>query len=130
MDSQAENKKPIGRPTKYKPEYCQMLIDHMASGLSYECFGAVIDVARSTIYEWEKIPEFSDAKKTAFDKNRMFWEKAGLNGMFMGGKDNPFNATVWVFNMKNRFNWRDKSDVKEESKQDININIDADDADI
>lgn len=99
----------IGRPTKYKPEYCEQLIEHMSGGLSYECFGAIINVARSTIYKWEtEFPEFSDAKELAFNQSLLYWEKAGNAGMYMGGKDNPFNATIWNINMKNRFGWKDK----------------------
>ena len=117
MEPQEEEKKPVGRPTKYKPEYCQMLIDHMAKGKSYETFGYSVGVDRATVYNWEKHPEFLDAKKKAFDASYAFWEEAGLAGMFMGGKDNPFNSTVWIFNMKNRFNWKDKPEDKEEKKE-------------
>jgi hypothetical protein len=123
--SQDEMKKPVnpvGRPTKYKKEYCDMLIGHMKSGLSYETFGASIDVDRATVYNWEKSnPEFLDAKKRAFDQCQLYWEKAGNAGLYMGGKDNPFNATVWIFNMKNRFNWMDKKEqthsISEETKK-------------
>ena len=108
----------VGRPSVYKPEYCQMLIDHMASGLSFESFAGLIGVCRATVYNFEKHPEFLDAKKIAFERNRLFWEKVGVEGMFMGGKDNPFNATVWVFNMKNRFNWSDKKETSHNLTED------------
>tara|TARA_R110000787_G_C13060968_1_gene407761 strand:+ start:17 stop:400 length:384 start_codon:yes stop_codon:yes gene_type:complete len=113
---------PVGRPTKYKPEYCQTLIDHMESGLSYECFAGVISVSKQTLYDWEKVnPEFIDAKKIGLGKAQLYWEKVGNAGMYMGGKDNPFNSTIWIFNMKNRFNWRDKQetthDITEEAKK-------------
>lgn len=110
--SDIEKKGQVGRPTLYKPEYCQMLIDHMREGYSYESFSAIIKVARSTIYEWEtNYVEFSDAKKLAVDECRLTWEKYGHQGMFMGGKDNPFQASIWIFQMKNRFNWTDKKEV-------------------
>ena len=99
---------PIGRPTKYKPEYCDLLVSHMTEGFSFESFAAVVDTCKQTIYSWTKqFPEFLDAKNRSFAKCQLHWEKAGMEGMFMGGKDNPFNATVWVFNMKNRFGWRE-----------------------
>jgi hypothetical protein len=119
VSKEKKEKNNTGRPTMYRPEYCQKLIDHMASGKSYETFGYKVGVNRSTVYKWEKKhPEFVDAKKAAFDASLDFWENAGIQGMFMGGKDNPFNSTVWVFNMKNRFNWRDKveSEVKEQKE--------------
>jgi len=115
MSESQEEKKTVnlgGRPTLYKPEYCQMLITHMSEGLSFESFAGLVSVSRQTIYDWEKAnPEFLDAKKLAMEKNRLFWEKVGVQGMFMGGKDNPFNSTVWIFNMKNRFNWSDKKET-------------------
>ena len=111
-----------GRPTKYEERFCEMLIDHMAEGLSYESFAGLVGVCKQTIYTWEtQHPMFLDAKRRGFEKNRLFWERAGLQGMFMGGKDNPFNATVWVFNMKNRFNWSDKTESVD--KSDIKIEL-------
>lgn len=37
---------------------------------------------------------------------RYFWENIGMKGM--KGEIPNFNSTVWIFNMKNRFNWTDK----------------------
>jgi hypothetical protein len=106
--------KAIGRPTEYKQEYCEMLINHMEQGLSFESFAGLIGVWKQTLYNWtEQFPEFLDAKRVGTDKSRLWWERTGHAGMFMGGKDNPFNSTIWVFSMKNRFNWKDKTEVTE-----------------
>ena len=100
---------PGGRPTKYDPKYCQMVIDHMATGLSFEAFAAVIGVAKETLYTWvDKHPEFMDAKKEAFEKSRLFWEKVGV-GQATG--EIKGSSTTWIFNMKNRFGYRDKIEV-------------------
>lgn len=97
---------PVGRPSKYRPEYCEQLINHMSQGLSFETFGAMIDVDRDTLYEWAKVHEdFSDAKKTAFAKSQLFYERMGV--AIMAGKVERANVTAWIFNMKNRFKWRD-----------------------
>ena len=99
-----------GRPTSYDPKYCQMLIEHMSKGLSYDTFPPAIGVALSSIYLWEKNhPEFSEAKKEGTRAGMLFWEQAGINGM-VGGIQN-FNAACWIFNMKNRFKWRDRNEV-------------------
>lgn len=119
----ARNKNPKVHPeikgviqeSKYKPEYCQMLVDHMSEGFSFETFAAKINVCRDTLYEWVKQhPEFAKAKKIAFDKCQMWWEQAGKEGMFMGGKDNPFQSAIWNFNMSARFRWSQKSESKVE----------------
>lgn len=112
-----------GRPTTYKPEYCDELIKHMASGLSFESFAGLIGCALSTLYEWEKVnPAFSEAKKEGFEKNRLFYERAGVTMM----QDGQGSATVWLFNMKNRFpkQWRDKQEV-ESTNTNINLNKDV-----
>ena len=55
---------PVGRPTLYRPEYCQELISHMQSGFTFESFAGRIGVAKHTIYDWDKVhPEFLQAKK-------------------------------------------------------------------
>ena len=43
----------------------------------------------------------------AFRGNRLFWEEKGKKGLMVGKR---FNATVWIFNMKNRYKdeWMDK----------------------
>jgi hypothetical protein len=130
---------PVGRPTEYKPEYCEQLINHMAEGLSYETFGVTIGVSRATLYVWEnaknddgtpKHPEWIAAKKQGFEACQIFYERVGRN-MLLGlvdkktdpvtGKETVIdytkgNTTVWVFNMKNRFNWRDKVDHTSDNK--------------
>lgn len=107
-------KRAIGRPSKYKPEYCEMLIEHMKTGLSFETFATVVGAGRETIYEWARVhPEFSDAKTKGFEENLAFWEKAGISGML--GHIQGFNAAVFIFNMKNRHHWRDKVDIESKS---------------
>ena len=108
--AKAKAKLKRGQPTKYKPEYCQELIDHMAKGYSFESFAGICNVDRDTIYEWAKVqPSFSDAKKRAFEQSRLFWERLGIAGSL--GSPN-FNATPWIFNMKNRFNWTDRQQIE------------------
>lgn len=100
-----------GRPTKYKPEYCDMLIEHMSQGLSYETFAAVLSVSLDSLYEWEhKHPLFSEAKKEGRQKQRMTFEKIGMNAAL--GKIKDFNATAYVWLSKNMLGWRDKQDIE------------------
>ena len=88
-----------------------MLIDHMGDkGLSFESFAPVVGVNQDTLHHWAKIhADFSEAKNIAFAKNLLFWEKIGAAGMV--GQIPGFNATVWIFNMKNRHRWRDRTEV-------------------
>ena len=125
----AKKKGPGGRPTSYKPEYCAMVIEHMSKGLSFETFGAVANCSKQSLYLWaETHEEFSDAKKAGFLKCQLFWEELGLKGLW-GSKDSSFNTGVWIFNMKNRFGWRDKIEQEITTKE-IKIVISKDEMDL
>ena len=116
-----------GRPTTYEDRFCDLLIDHMTKGYSFESFAAITNTCKDTLYEWVKVhPEFSDAKKRATDKSRLFWEKVGIenivnietmekdeSGSFTAVKKS-LNSAAWIFNMKNRFkdDWKDKHETE------------------
>lgn len=100
-----KKKRPVGRPTKYRPEYCEKLIAHCRKGLSFESFGATVGVAKDAVFEWaNKHKEFSDAKEIARNLNLLWWEEQGSQGLW---NSKQFNSTVWVFSMKNRHGWKD-----------------------
>lgn len=107
-----EEKRPVGRPTDYKPEYCDLVIEHMAKGYSFESFAGLVDAHKDTIYEWLKShPEFTDAKKKATDKCRLFWESVGIEGVWNHPEEKTLNTGNYVFQMKNRFKWTDRVEV-------------------
>jgi hypothetical protein len=100
---------PFGRPTKYDPKLCQELENQMAEGFSFEAACGHIGICKVTGYNWIKEHEdFLNAKKRGETLGQLWWEQQGKKGMFWG-KD--FNATVWVFAMKNRTDWNDKRDL-------------------
>jgi hypothetical protein len=111
-------------PSDYDPKYCAMLIEHMAEGLSYETFAAKIGSCRSTLYNWEKqFPEWLDTKKKALEISQLWWEKAGINGLYTiveHGDDGSYiiekriNSAMWIFQMKARFRWRDSETKTQE----------------
>ena len=98
-----------GQPEKYKPEYCEQIIKFMSKGKSLTAFSAKIGVTKKTVYNWEKRhPEFERALALAKAACEAWWEEAGQNGMFMGGPDQPFQASIWKFFMGARFGWNDR----------------------
>lgn len=118
---------PGGRPTKYRPEYCEQLVEFMAQGFPYECFAAEVDVCKSTLYQWERdYPEFSDAKKKGKPKTYKALLQKGLDSIHDPG---TLNNTVWIFMMKNMCGWTDKKEV-ETTNHTIQINIDEQDRDL
>lgn len=128
-----------GYPTKYKPEYCQQVIDYMSEGRTFQAFAGFISVNRDTLYKWiEKHPEFAEAKKLAEDKCVQWWVNEAIrhaNGLgpqvlekevhktvFEKGQPHevvertystPKGATTMViFALKNIAKWRDRHDVQ------------------
>jgi hypothetical protein len=96
-----------GRPTKYKPEYCEALIDHMAEGYTFESFGGVVGVCKDTLYEWIRTHSaFSYAQKVARTKQLLANEK--LLKDIAKGKVRNANVTAQIFIMKNCHNWKDR----------------------
>jgi len=100
----------MGAPSKYKEEYCQMLIDHMAQGLSFRSFAGLIGVHFDTLYEWVKVHRnFSDAKKTGLPKSLYMYEKTIWAATH--GKIENFNNTAAVWFGKNVHGWTDKQEI-------------------
>lgn len=109
----------MARPTKYKPEYCELLIKHMAEGHSFETFAATIGAGKSTLYDWAKqFPEFSEAKQKGQSKSLRVWEDLGWQLAKKG------NAAIWIFCMKNKFGWTDKREVEQtNTNKEIKIDV-------
>jgi hypothetical protein len=119
----------MSRPTDYKEEYCQMLIDHMAEGYSFKSFGGIISVVEDTLHEWVKVhPKFSESKNIGTLKSMVFWEQVGRKGMM---NDIPFfNDRIWRLNMINRFrnDWIDgtKNENNDKVKTEIVVRYEGD----
>jgi hypothetical protein len=65
---------------KYKPEYCEQLIEFMKKGYSLASFGAEIGRSRETLYTWmEKHPEFREAHKIGKQSALRFFETMLIN---------------------------------------------------
>lgn len=57
-----ENQPATGRPSEYRPEYCDMVLEFMGQGYSLTAFAGSIRMARVTVYEWiKRHPAFANA---------------------------------------------------------------------
>lgn len=73
-------------------------------------------------YRWiEEDEEFSRTYKAAKAACHAKWEEMGRKMAFGQAEGNP---TTWIFNMKNRFNWRDKQDVEHSGQVDLSTKSD------
>lgn len=88
--------------SKYKKEYPEMLTAHFQKGYSFESFGGVVNVDRTTLYDWAKAhPEFRLAKERGVLKSLLYWEKIGINAVM--GQIEGFAASTYIYTMKCRF---------------------------
>lgn len=113
---------PAGRPTKYKPEFCQTVIDCGKDGMSKTEMAVECGVSWSTFHDWmDAHPEFRDAVKDAARQSQAWWERNGRLATF--GQVDGFNATSYIFQMKNRFpdDWRDKQERELSGGLSINV---------
>jgi hypothetical protein len=70
---------PRGRPTLYKREYCQKVVEMMGQGLSIAAFCSEIGVGRDAVYNWQgQYPEFDLACKAAKEASQRWWEKLAM----------------------------------------------------
>ena len=127
---------PVGRPrTKlsdlphdWESLVCEAAQDG-ASDVEIRCILGLTQTSWTTLLEDSE--EFCITIKKAHDLCRVWWERHGRK-MTTGEAEG--NATVWIFNMKNRFGWADKTQTEhtgangEELKQNTPITITVVDA--
>lgn len=104
---------PAGRPTKYNPKLCEKVLLVGEDGGTLAEMAEALDIDRGTLNDWvQKHEEFSRAVKRGLQKAQVWWERQGKIATF-GGIDG-FNATSYIFQMKNRFkeDWREKQEVE------------------
>ena len=110
-----------GRPTKFKPEYLEVVLDKMGNeGKSITQVARDLGVSRQTIYQWvEDVPEFSDVLETAKDWSEAYWEDQFVG--FMTSKE--VNAPLVKLYYANRFKWSDKGDKEEDEQSGTSMSI-------
>lgn len=124
--------KKVGRPTDYRPEYCEQMIEYFSEApysekmktvvtkmgdvvevptveasdfKSLAAFANRLGVHKDTLHEWSKVhPEFSDAYKRA----KQFQEE----WLSVNGNKGLLNPAFSIFTAKNVIDWRDKRDIE------------------
>lgn len=100
-----------GNEDKYRPEYCQQLVDFMKKGYSLGSFGAEIGKTTQTLLNWcEKYPEFKEAHRVGKQSAMKFFETMLVNASMgiipqqlkqLGSK--KLDITAIIFALKTRF---------------------------
>ena len=95
-----EDRLKVGRPTLYRPEYCEKVIELGREGKSLVQMAAHFDVSRPTISEWaSEHPEFSKALDRAKVHAQNWWENQAQTGMHA----KVFNSKIWEVSVRARF---------------------------
>lgn len=113
-----------GRPTLYKPEYCETVIELGKKGFSPAQVASHLEVTRQSLIEWAKVhPEFSTAFNLYKEHCQSWWENAGMEGMFLGGAG--FNAAVWKASVQARFreDYTERQEIHQTGTMEHKINI-------
>jgi hypothetical protein len=93
-----------GRPSEYRSEYCQAVIDYMAQGFSLTAFAGSIRVAKDTVYEWiKRHPQFSDAVARA----RVARVSALEAKLLRSRKGAETSAAIFALRNADPVEWRD-----------------------
>jgi hypothetical protein len=107
---------PAGRPTDYRPEYCERVIAMGREGYSVVEMAAELECDRKTLERaWtEANPEFLRAMTQARQLSQAWWERKGRECLIMGQGQGTFNASVWSRSMAARFpeDWRENKGVE------------------
>ena len=100
-----------GRPSDYKPEYCQRIIDFMSKGNFKFQFASEIDVHIDTLYAWvEKHEEFSEAVRLAELKCYDWWVTRGI--VMQNEPSNAHDSKVWNVIMNNLHGWGESKKIE------------------
>jgi transposase len=96
----------FGRPTKYRPEMCEQVIEWGREGKSRTWMAANLGIDRSTIDRWaDAHDDFRAALSHAKALEQAWWEDEGQRGIRLQG----FGGSAWGRSMAARFpdDWRE-----------------------
>lgn len=81
-----------------------------ASAVEIRCILGIGESAWETLIEDDD--NFRRTVKECKDLCQVWWERQGRK---MSAGESEGNATTWIFNMKNRFGWKDKTEMDHKS---------------
>ena len=113
---------PTGRPSEFKPEYCQAVIECMGQGYSLTAFAGTILVSHQTVYAWISAHRtFADAVSRA-RAARVRWLEHKLLTARKGAET---SAAIFALRNADPLEWRDMRTVEHRVTVDIATLSDA-----
>jgi hypothetical protein len=88
-----------GRPTLYRREMCDRLVEAMAGGLTAEAAAARIGISARSLFYWQQQhPEFLQAIQEGRQRSQLWWEERAL--AMANGESG--NTQIVVLGLRNR----------------------------
>jgi hypothetical protein len=113
---------PVGRPSKYDPSFCEKIVALGKLGKSKAQIASELGVVRQTLDNWAaEHPEMIPALREAQEYSLAWWENMAQAVMIEPVPG--WNATSFIFQMKNRFrnDYRDKIETNTTHQGEIAI---------
>lgn len=102
----------------------------MSKPRSFESFGAIVDVGKTTLLRWlDAHEEFRTAFEIGRSKHLLAMEDVGCGNLVESYQGPKVNSALYKLFMANIHGWREKTDAEVKSETSVNITIDQDDAD-
>jgi hypothetical protein len=110
--------RPEGRPSLYRPEYCEMVVQAMATGVSLTAFAGMIGVSKDAVYEWMvQHSEFSNAVARGKPARLLHLERKLLAARYGA----QCSAAIFALRNADPTEWRDIRSVQ----HDHNVRVEA-----
>ena len=103
----------MGRPSVYRPEFCEQVIALGKQGKSITQMAAKLEVDKASLLKWkDEKDDFSTALRVALTYSQDWWEDKAQTGLI----DRNFNAALWKHCVTSRFR-EDYAEKREEGPQ-------------
>lgn len=115
-----------GRPTDYRLEFCDRVIELGKQGLSVAEMAADVGVAKFTLLRWEAAhEEFRDAMAIARTLAQAWWEEKGRSHIVNEPNGPSLNSSLYSRSMAARFpdDWRENSRIEHAGDKDNPLQV-------
>ena len=114
MSKTTKKKNPVGRPDKYKPEFCDYIKKWGKDGETAIYWAERLNINKSTLYYWrEKYPDFSDAFSLAMQSAEVWFLRKGKDGL----TSDRFRDSLYKFKMVSIF----RGEYVQRSEQSVEV---------
>lgn len=112
-------KRPPWCPSKYRPEFCEQIVEMGREGFSFAEMSAGLGATRDTLKNWaDQHEDFFVALKQARELSQAWWESQGRTHLINEPQGPTINASLYSRSMAARFpdDWRENTKVEHTGK--------------